>query len=410
MNLVHLNNAGAALMPRAAHDAILRYLALEQELGAYEAADTRLGGNPTLLRCHGPTARSEGSQHGPDAELHGGVRPGDQRLRSRPGDVILTSRSDYASNQIMYLSLARRRGVEIVRAPDAPEGGIDPDAVRKLVAHRPTHPRGPDLDPHQLRSGAAGRGGGPNLSGSWVPYLIDGCQAVGQIPIGWSSSIATISQGRLENFCAVLAAWASCTCPTRRSRNGAYPLLVDMHGRDWTDTDTFELESGRPALRDLGVCLCAGDGSGCRGRVRAERWGRHWLAAAPGSWRHMPAMRLADIPGVRVLDRGPELCAIVTIAIAGRDTTDIKLALRARGINTSSPQREDAVIDMDEKGDRFRSPNLTALLQHEPRDRYCGWSPRGDLSASSLSTFSRTRHTVSAILRCPSAVGCIPSA
>ena len=51
-----------------------------------------------------------------------------------PGDVILTSRSDYASNQIMYLSLARRRGVEVVRAADAPEGGVDPEAVRE--AHR----------------------------------------------------------------------------------------------------------------------------------------------------------------------------------------------------------------------------------------------------------------------------------
>ena len=36
-------------------------------------------------------------------------------------------------------------------------------------------------------------------------------------------------------------------------------------------------------------------------------------------------------------------------SMAGRDTKEIKLALRGRGINTSSPQREDAVIDMDEK-------------------------------------------------------------
>ncbi|HWN18764.1 MAG TPA: hypothetical protein VNO19_07600, partial [Gemmatimonadales bacterium] len=33
-----------------------------------------------------------------------------------------------------------------------------------------------------------------------------------------------------------------------------------------------------------------------------------------------------------------------------RDMKDIKLELRRRGINTSSPHREDAVIDMDEKG------------------------------------------------------------
>ena len=37
---------------------------------------------------------------------------------------------------------------------------------------------------------------------------------------------------------------------------------------------------------------------------------------------------------------------------AGRPGAEIKLALRARGINTSSPGRDDAVIDMDAKGAR----------------------------------------------------------
>ena len=69
-----------------------------------------------------------------------------------------------------------------------------------------------------------------------------------------------------------------------------------------------------------------------------------------GSLQSMLDRSCPAIPGVRVLDRGPELCAIVTIAVDGQDTANIKLALRSRGINTSSPQREDAVIDMDEKG------------------------------------------------------------
>ena len=49
---------------------------------------------------------------------------------------------------------------------------------------------------------------------------------------------------------------------------------------------------------------------------------------------------------------GAELCAIVTVEPGRRPGAEIKLALRARGINTSSPDREDAVIDMDEKGAR----------------------------------------------------------
>jgi selenocysteine lyase/cysteine desulfurase len=59
--------------------------------------------------------------------------------------------------------------------------------------------------------------------------------------------------------------------------------------------------------------------------------------------------RLAALPGIRVLDRGRERCAIVTIAVEGRDAADVKLALRARGINTSSAHRTSGVIDMDEK-------------------------------------------------------------
>jgi cysteine desulfurase / selenocysteine lyase len=51
-----------------------------------------------------------------------------------------------------------------------------------------------------------------------------------------------------------------------------------------------------------------------------------------------------------LLDRGAGRCAVVMVEPGGRPAAEIKLALRARGINTSSPEREDAVIDMDEKG------------------------------------------------------------
>jgi selenocysteine lyase/cysteine desulfurase len=50
------------------------------------------------------------------------------------------------------------------------------------------------------------------------------------------------------------------------------------------------------------------------------------------------------------MDRGAERGAIVTIATDGTDPEQLKLRLRARGINTSVSAREDGVIDMDEKG------------------------------------------------------------
>jgi selenocysteine lyase/cysteine desulfurase len=58
---------------------------------------------------------------------------------------------------------------------------------------------------------------------------------------------------------------------------------------------------------------------------------------------------LAELPGLRVLDRGPELCAIVTAALPHADPEAIKLELRRRGVNVSVTTRTSAVIDMDEK-------------------------------------------------------------
>lgn len=40
-HVVHFNNAGAALMPTPVVDTITRYIALEAELGGYEAAELR---------------------------------------------------------------------------------------------------------------------------------------------------------------------------------------------------------------------------------------------------------------------------------------------------------------------------------------------------------------------------------
>jgi selenocysteine lyase/cysteine desulfurase len=60
--------------------------------------------------------------------------------------------------------------------------------------------------------------------------------------------------------------------------------------------------------------------------------------------------KLSGISGIRVLDRGKELAAIVTLQVAGWDATELPKLLRKRGINSTASLRAYAVIDMDEKG------------------------------------------------------------
>jgi selenocysteine lyase/cysteine desulfurase len=347
--LVHLNNAGAALVPRPVQCAILDHLALEQEIGGYEAADAR---REDVRHAYAAMGRLLGTEARNIALVQNSTVAFAQAVSAfdfNGGDVILTSRSDYASNQIMYLSLARRRGVEIVRAPDAAEGGIDPDAVQKLIRKR--RPSLVALTWIPTNSGlvqpveAVGR----ICRDAGVPYLVDACQAVGQLPVDVGELQCDYLSGTARKFLRGPRGLGFLYVSDRVLGEGAYPLLVDMHGADWTDPDDFALnpDARRFETWESAFALVLGLGAAAEYALQAgvEPTGRRARELA-----EYARSQLSAIPGVRVLDRGPELCAIVTIAVDGRDTANIKLALRSRGINTSSPHREDAVIDMDEKG------------------------------------------------------------
>jgi selenocysteine lyase/cysteine desulfurase len=347
--LVHLNNAGAALVPRPVHSAILDHLALEQEVGAYEAADAR---RQEVRQTYTAVGRLLGTEARNIALVQNSTVAFAQAISAfefERGDIILTSRSDYASNQIMYLSLAQRRGVEVVRAPDAAEGGIDPDAAHKLIRER--RPSLVALTWIPTNSGlvqpveALGR----ICRDAGVPYLVDACQAVGQVPVDVGVLECDYLSGTARKFLRGPRGLGFLYVSDRMLEAGAHPTLVDMHGADWTDADAFTLnpDARRFETWEFAFALVLGLGAAAEYALHAgvEETGRRARELA-----EYARSQLAGIPGVRILDRGPELCAIVTIAVDGRDTGDIKLALRSRGINTSSPHREDAVIDMDEKG------------------------------------------------------------
>jgi selenocysteine lyase/cysteine desulfurase len=347
-HLVHLNNAGAALVPRSVHDAIAAHLRLEQELGGYEAADAR---RDAIHEAYASLASVLGTQARNIAVVQNSTVAFAQALSAfdlGSGDLILTSQSDYASNQIMYLSLAQRRGVEVVRAPDAAEGGIDPEEVRRLLSKR--RPALVALTWIPTNSGLVQpvEAVGEICRNADVPFLVDGCQAVGQMPIDLDTLHCDYLAGTARKFLRGPRGVGFLYVSDRALESGAYPLLVDMHGAEWTETDHFELTPDARRFETWEFAFAQVLGLGAAARYALEVGAETARDRAWGLAAYLRE-RLAELPSVRVLDRGPVLCAIATAAIEGRDTAEIKLALRARGINTSSPHREDAVIDMDSK-------------------------------------------------------------
>src|SRR5215207_1811228 len=110
---VHLNNAGASLMPAPVLDAVVRHLRREAEIGGYESEDeVRPRGEATyaaLARLLGTAPRNIAIVENATVGFGQAVSAFD----FRPGDAVLTTRADYISNQILFLTLAERLGVEV---------------------------------------------------------------------------------------------------------------------------------------------------------------------------------------------------------------------------------------------------------------------------------------------------------
>jgi selenocysteine lyase/cysteine desulfurase len=346
--IVHLNNAGAALSPRPVRAAIEAHLDQEEKVGGYEAADAAM---PSIRASYQAVAETVGADARNIALVQSSTVAFAQALTAfdlGPGDLVLTTRADYASNQIMYLSLARRRGVEIIRAPDAPEGGVDVSAVRELIQRR--RPTLVALTWVPTNSGLVqpAEAVGAICQEADIPYLVDACQAVGQMPIDIGRLGCDYLAATARKFLRGPRGIGFLCVADRVLASGSHPLLVDMHGATWTDADEYSLtpDARRFEYWEFSHALVLGLGAAATYALEVG------LDVARDRGRALAQYardRLAELPDVRVLDRGPELCAIATAAIRGRAAQDLKLALRARGINTSSPEREDAVIDMDEK-------------------------------------------------------------
>jgi selenocysteine lyase/cysteine desulfurase len=346
---LHLNNAGAALMPRPVLDAVQAHITREAELGGYEAADEA---RERVAAVYDAVARVIGARGANIAIVENATTAFALALSSfdfRPGDVIVTTRNDYVSNQLMYLSLSRRLGVEVRRAADLPEGGVDPDAVRSLLADRRCRlvavswiPTNSGLVQPVAEVGAV-------CDQAGVPFLVDACQAVGQMAIDLAALRCDFLAATARKFLRGPRGIGFLAVSDRALDRGAYPLHVDMRGADWVTADGFELAAGARRFENWEFADALRLGLGAAARYALEvgletARNRAWALAA------YARARLATFPGARILDRGAVRCAIVTLALDGRDATTLRDQLRARRINTSVSARKDGVIDMDAKG------------------------------------------------------------
>jgi len=354
-NQIHFNNAGAALMPECVVEALKGHLDLEAEIGGYEAAGRTLDAQnrayaaaAEMINCSpGDIAIVENATVAWCAAFYGLAET------FHPGDRILTARAEYGSNYISYLQIAKRKGVIIDTVPNDETGQLSLDALENMidervklitVTHVPTN--GGLVNP------AAGIGRVARAAG--VPYLLDACQSVGQIPVDVE-----------EIGCDMLTATGRKYLRGPRGTGFLYirpnmldrfePLTLDNHAATWTGRDTYEIKPDARRFENWEDYV-----AGKIGLATALDYALEWgientharLMELAGSLRH----QLDNVKGVTVRDIGAETCGIVTFTADGFDASGIKAEMAKKGVNITHSTRFSTRLDMDER-------NLDAVVR-----------------------------------------------
>ncbi len=345
----HLNNAGSALPPRAVLDATVDHLRREAEIGGYEAADEAAD---RIQAVYGSIAALIGAEARNVAVVGNGTAGFIQALTSfdlERGDVIVTSRSDYTSNQIQYLALARRLGVRVVHAADLPAGGIDPASVRDALRTMPVRLVAVSWIPTHSGLVQDVAGVGEVCEEFGVPFIVDAVQAAGQIPIDIAALRCDYLVGTARKFLRGPRGIGFLYASDRALARGDYPLFVDMRGARWTAPGEFQVAETAKRYEDweFPYALVLGMGAAVDYALRQD-------VARTGARAIALGRRLRDglaaVDGVRVLDRGTHPCAIVTAAVRGWTGHEIMAALAAERINAVATLKEFAIHDFGPRG------------------------------------------------------------
>jgi cysteine desulfurase/selenocysteine lyase len=341
-HVTHLNNAGASLPPQPVLDAVIAHLELEGRVGGYEAHEQN---EAAIERFYGATTELIGAHPGEIAFSSSATRAWDMAFYGFPferGDRILTAVAEYISNYIAYIQIAERTGVEVVPVPNDEYEQLSVDALRQLVDERVkliaiTHvPTNGGLVNPAAEIGAVAREAG-------IPYLLDACQSVGQLPVDVE-----------EIGCDVLSATGRKYLRGPRGTGFLYvrssmlerlePPFLDMRAADWVEPDRYVL---RPDA------------------IRFEEWEQAYAAKAGLStaidyalgwgldsiWQRIAALgeslrtRLGDVEGVTVRDLGAVRCGIVTFTVDGVEAGELKERLARERINVTVSPRSSTLLD-----------------------------------------------------------------
>ena len=355
--VLHFNNAGAALMPAPVLQAQLRHLQLEAETGGYEAA---AAADDRIEAIYDSIARLLNADRAEIALVENATVAWDMAFYSvgfAAGDRILTAEAEYSSNYIAFLQVARRSGAVVEVVPSDEAGELDVEALERMIDRRVkliaiTHvPTNSGLVNPAAAIGCIARAHG-------ILYLLDACQSVGQMPIDVAAIGCDMLSGTGRKY--LRGPRGTGFLYVRRAvLDQLEPPFLDLQAATWVEPDRYEMRLDARRFENWERNVAGQLGLGAAVDY-ALGWG---LADIAGRIEPLAAelrRRLAEIPGVSVRDRGRRRCGIVTFTVEGKPARDIVAALRQRRINCHSSGPSSTLLDARAR----RLPDLVRASVH----------------------------------------------
>ncbi|ASJ70437.1 aminotransferase class V-fold PLP-dependent enzyme [Granulosicoccus antarcticus] len=345
-NVIHLLASGSALMPRCVSEAVVSHIELESLHGGYEAAEMQAD---SLNSVYDSIARLIGATAKEIALLENATVAWCQAFYALPlqrGQRILTCEAEYAANYVAFLQRARRDGLIIDVIPSTASGELDLDALASmmdesvgLIAITWVPTNGGLVNPAAEVGKIARRYD--------VPYLLDACQAVGQMPvnvveIGCDFLSATgrkfLRGPRGTGFLYVCESWIE----------KLEPVVIDHFAAPWIATDQYELRSDARRFENWENAYALRAGLG-KAADYALSIGLEAIQARVVGLTAQLREQLQGLPGARLRDLGANPCAIASFSLEALEPGAVVRTLRSRGINIGASDPSSTRLDAERR-------------------------------------------------------------
>jgi selenocysteine lyase/cysteine desulfurase len=353
-NVIHLNNAGAALMPDVVTQSILDHINLEAQIGGYEASAMRADAirefytqAATLLNCK-PTNIAF------TASATDSYTRALSAIPFQPGDVILTDNDDFISNQIQFLSCGKRLGVRLERINNASEGGVDLNdleyKLKKLqprllaITHIPTNSG--LIQPVKEIGKIFGDYERAHSGKTW--YILDACQSAGQLKLDVEELKCHFLSITSRKFLRGPRGAGFLYISDKALDARLEPMFIDMRGAEWIEKDLYKPRPDAVRFEDweFAYSLVLATSEAIKYCVTI---GEDKIWEQTKFLSDYMRQQLNSVNTLRVLDRGPQVGALVTFHIKGFEPRFLVSELLKRKINVVPSYRNFAIIDFDEK-------------------------------------------------------------